>query len=67
MVRDLFFNGNPFSRARPHHRDVSPPQVAQEALGAANSAPVPSADDISNAEDDKMAVDSFRNSQGTLA
>jgi hypothetical protein len=40
-------------------RDVSPPQVAQAALGAANSAPVPSADDISNAEDDKMAVDSF--------
>jgi len=45
--------------------DVSPPQVAQAALGAANSAPVPSADDISNADDDKMAVDSFGNSQGT--
>ena len=52
-------------RARPVNRDVSPPQVAQAALGAANSAPVPSADDISNAEDDKMAVDSFGNSQGT--
>lgn len=43
----------------PIDRDVSPPQVAQAALGAANSAPVPSADDISNTEDDKMAVDAF--------
>ncbi|KAF8816978.1 anti-silence-domain-containing protein [Phlegmacium glaucopus] len=45
--------------------DVSPPQGAQAALGAANSAPVPSADDISNAEDDKMAVDPFGNPHGT--
>jgi hypothetical protein len=65
MVRGLFSKGDPFSQAHPVNRDVSPPQVAQAALGAANSAPVPSADDISNAEDDKMAVDSFRNSQGT--
>ncbi|KAJ3509618.1 hypothetical protein NLJ89_g5127 [Agrocybe chaxingu] len=36
--------------------DVSPPQPAQAALGAANSAPVPSADNITNA-DDQMAVD----------
>ena len=54
-----------FTGTRPVNRDVSPPQVAQAALGAANSAPVPSADDISNAEDDKMAVDSFGNSQET--
>ena len=65
MVRGLFFKGNPFSEARPVNRDVSPPQVAQAALGAANSAPVPSADDISNVEDDKMVVDSFRNSHGS--
>ncbi|CAA7262202.1 unnamed protein product [Cyclocybe aegerita] len=36
--------------------DVSPPQPAQAALGAANSAPVPSADDITKA-DDQMAID----------
>lgn len=54
-----------FIGIRPVNRDVSPPQVAQAALGAANSAPVPSADDISNAEDDKMEVDSFGNSQET--
>ena len=58
-------NPNPFSQSHPVNRDVSPPQVAQAALGAANSAPVPSADDISNAEDDKMVVDPFENSQGT--
>jgi len=45
--------------------DVSPPQAAEAALGAANSAPVPSADDISNTEDDKMAVDNFGNPPGT--
>ena len=54
-----------FIGIRPVNRDVSPPQVAQAALGAANSAPVPSADDISNAEDDKMEVDSFGNLQET--
>ncbi|KAF8154203.1 histone chaperone ASF1 [Crassisporium funariophilum] len=45
--------------------DVSPPQGTQTALGAANSAPVPSADYISHADDDKMAVDSFGNPNGT--
>ena len=65
MVCGLFSKRNPILQARPVNRDVSPPQVAQAALGAANSAPVPSADDISNAEDDKMAVDSFGNSHGT--
>ena len=54
-----------FTQACLVKRDVSPPQVPQAALGAANSAPVPSADDISNAEDHKMAVDSFGSSQGT--
>jgi hypothetical protein len=37
-------------------RDVSLPQAAQTALGAATSAPVPSADDINNG-DDQMDVD----------
>lgn len=65
MVRGLYPEGNTFSKARPIDRDVSPPQAAQAALGAANSAPVPSADDISNTEDDKMAVDFFGNPPGT--
>ncbi|KAF4611604.1 hypothetical protein D9613_003913 [Agrocybe pediades] len=34
--------------------DVTPPQAAQQALGAATSAPVPSADDISNEDDVEM-------------
>jgi len=38
--------------------DVSPPQAAQAALGAANSAPVPSADDINNGEDQMEGVES---------
>jgi len=45
------------------NRDVSPPQATQTALGAATSAPVPSADDI-NTGDDEMEVDFSKNTNG---
>jgi len=41
-------------------RDVAPPQSSETALGAANSAPVPSADDIDNG-DEEMEVDTKPN------
>jgi len=43
--------------------DVSPPQATQTALGAATSAPVPSADNINNG-DDEMDVDFSKNTNG---
>lgn len=43
-------------------RDLAPTQTSNMAMGAANSAPVPSADDLGKDEDDSgMAVDAEPN------
>ncbi|KAF9484170.1 anti-silence-domain-containing protein [Pholiota conissans] len=61
LVRDI--NSKPRVTRFHIKWDVSPPQPTQAALGAATSAPVPSADDING--DDDMDVDSSKAPNGS--